>query len=75
MAEVPAQVYDPARLEAVRATGLLDTPAEENFDRLAGLAATLLRTPHAFVTVVDDTRSFWKSSIGLGGSRTRSVST
>jgi serine phosphatase RsbU (regulator of sigma subunit) len=62
---VPAQVFDPARLAAVRRTGLLDTGPEEAFDRLSRLAATLLGTPFAFVTVVDDTRSFWKSCIGV----------
>ncbi|GAA4567853.1 hypothetical protein GCM10023176_21040 [Micromonospora coerulea] len=62
---VPAAVFDPARLAAVRRTGLLDTGPEEAFDRLTRLAATLLGTPFAFVTVVDDTRSFWKSCIGV----------
>ncbi|GAA2502147.1 histidine kinase [Winogradskya humida] len=62
---VPAQVLDPARLAAVRRTGLLDTGAEEPFDRLTGLTATLLGTPFAFVTLVDENRSFWKSCIGI----------
>ncbi len=61
---VPQAVYDPDRLAAVHATGLLDTGPEESFDRLAGLAAMLLDTPLAFVTLVDDRRSFWKSAIG-----------
>jgi serine phosphatase RsbU (regulator of sigma subunit) len=65
MSDLPKEIFDPVRLAAVRATGLLDTPAEENFDRLAGLASTLLRAPYAFVTVVDETRSFWKSCIGV----------
>ena len=64
-AAVPPEVFDPKRLLAVYATGLLDTAAEENFDRLAGLAAMLLHAPYAFVTVVDETRSFWKSCIGI----------
>ncbi|GAA4263816.1 PP2C family protein-serine/threonine phosphatase [Dactylosporangium darangshiense] len=59
------QVAVPARLAAVRRTGLLDTAAEEAFDRLTRLAATLLGAPYAFVTVVDETRSFWKSCIGV----------
>lgn len=62
---VPAVVFDPARLAAVRRTGLLDTGPEEAFDRLTRLAATLLGTPFAFVTVVDQTRSFWKSCAGM----------
>lgn len=59
------RVADPARLAAVRATGLLDTPAEEPFDRLARLAAVTLEAPLAFVTVVDEQRSFWKACIGV----------
>ncbi|WP_167761183.1 SpoIIE family protein phosphatase [Geodermatophilus sp. DF01_2] len=58
-------VRTPARLAAVRASGLLDTPREEPFDRLTALAAELLDTPFAFVTVVDDRRSFWKSCLGI----------
>ncbi|GID97681.1 histidine kinase [Amorphoplanes digitatis] len=65
---MPDAVFDPARLAAVRRTGLLDTGPDEPFDRLARLAATLLGTPFAFVTVVDDTRSFWKSCVGIDSS-------
>jgi phosphoserine phosphatase RsbU/P len=61
---VPRAVFDPERLAAVHATGLLDTGAEDNFDRLASLAAMLLEAPMAFVTLVDDRRSFWKSAVG-----------
>jgi serine phosphatase RsbU (regulator of sigma subunit) len=61
---VPEAVFHPDRLAAVRATGLLDTGPEDNFDRLASLAAMLLDAPMAFVTLVDERRSFWKSAIG-----------
>jgi sigma-B regulation protein RsbU (phosphoserine phosphatase) len=61
---VPEAVYDPGRLAAVHATGLLDTGPEDNFDRLASLAAMLLDAPMAFVTLVDERRSFWKSAVG-----------
>ena len=66
-AGLPGQIFDPDRLAAVRRTGLLDTAPEEAFDRLTRLAATLLGTPFAFVTVVDDQRSFWKSRSGVTG--------
>ena len=62
---VPAAVGDPRRLAAVGQSGLLDTGPDEAFDRLARLAATVLEAPVAFVTVVDETRSFWKSCIGV----------
>lgn len=55
----------PERLAAVDATRLLDTGADEAFDRLARLAGALLKVPFAFVTVVDGSRSFWKSCIGV----------
>ena len=61
----PAAVRDPDRLQAVRNSGLLDTPAEERFDRLTRVAAHALRAPVALITVVEDDRQFVKSSIGL----------
>lgn len=59
-------VLDPARLQAVRDTGLLDSPPEPAFDQLTSLAALLLRTPLAFLTLIDEHRSFWKSCVGAG---------
>jgi len=56
---------DPARLAALRAVALLDTPAEEAFDRLARLAVTCLNVPIALVTLIDADRLFLKSCIGL----------
>ncbi len=68
-------VTDPRRLSAVRASGLLDSPPEEAFDRLTALAATLLGARFAFLTAVDDRRSFWKSTFGLppGSARQNTV--
>ncbi|HEV2148765.1 MAG TPA: GAF domain-containing protein [Longimicrobiaceae bacterium] len=60
-----ALVRDPSRLAALRQAALLDTPAEEGFDRLARLAARLLSAPVALVTLVDEDRQFFKSCIGL----------
>ena len=64
--DLPPEVFDRVRLAAVHASGLLDTAAEPVFDDLAGLAITITGAPMAFVTVVDERRSFWKSVIGLG---------
>ncbi|WP_306746402.1 PP2C family protein-serine/threonine phosphatase [Saccharothrix yanglingensis] len=61
---LPAGLSDPARLAAVRATGLLDTGPEEAFDDLARLAAAATGCTRAFITLVDDQRSFWKSRVG-----------
>lgn len=56
---------DPRRLQALQNTFLLDTPAEESFDRLSELAMRLLDAPVALVTLVDQNRQFFKSCIGL----------
>ena len=64
--EVNAARLDPARLQAVCDTGLLDTPAEESFDRLTRLATRLLEVPATFVSLVDAGRDFYKSTIGFG---------
>jgi serine phosphatase RsbU (regulator of sigma subunit) len=64
-------VRAPGRLVAVEATGLLDAEGEEAFDRLAGLARQLLRAPFAFLTVVDDQRSFWMARLGVPGDGAR----
>jgi serine phosphatase RsbU (regulator of sigma subunit) len=62
--EATPRVFDPVRLGAVRATGLLDTAPEDAFDELARLASAITAAPLAFITVVDDTRSYWKSVVG-----------
>ena len=56
---------DPVRLAALQQTNLLDTAAEEAFDRLARLAARLLAAPIALVTLVDTDRLFLKACLGL----------
>ena len=58
-------VLDPARLAELRRTGLLDSAAEEAFDRLTRLASRILRIPVALVSLVDEGRQFFKSQIGL----------
>jgi signal transduction histidine kinase/CheY-like chemotaxis protein len=56
---------DPQRLQALRATRLMDAPAEPGFDRLAALAQRLLGVPTALVTLVDDTRQFFMACVGV----------
>jgi len=58
-------VRDARRLQALRQLALLDTPAEEAFDRLTRLASTTLRAPVALVSLVDENRQFFKSQCGL----------
>lgn len=54
------------RLEAVRATGLLDSPPSGGFDRLTRIGAQLLGVPATFVSLVDEHRDFYVSHCGFG---------
>ncbi len=60
-----AKTRDPGRLTALKRLALLDTPAEQAFDRLSRLAAKILHAPVALLTLVDGDRAFFKSSVGL----------
>ena len=62
---VASAVRDPARLDGLRRLRLLDTPADEAYDRLTRLAAKLLNAPVALVSLVDEDRQFFKSCVGL----------
>jgi GAF domain-containing protein len=70
MSMLPSQslseaLANPERLTALRRVDLLDTPAEEAFDRLTRLATKLLDVPVALVNFVDEERQFLKSALGL----------
>jgi phosphoribosyl 1,2-cyclic phosphodiesterase len=58
------------RLAAVHRLGLLDTDAEERFDRHARIAAAALDAPIALVTLVDRERQWFKSHQGFEFSET-----
>ncbi|NBB85019.1 MAG: PAS domain S-box protein [Bacteroidetes bacterium] len=62
----PASLLNaPQRLAALRRYGIMDTPAEEAFDRLTRLAARVLDVPIALITLLDDERQWFKSCVGL----------
>ncbi len=52
------------RLATLRSLNVLDTPAEERFDRLARLARKLFDVPVAAVSLVDSDRTWFKSCFG-----------
>jgi PAS domain S-box-containing protein len=58
-------VQDPARLARLKSLDLLDSPAEEAFDRLTWFGSAITRAPVALVSLVDDRRQFFKSAVGL----------
>lgn len=63
--DVSRVVHDPPRLAALHRSGLLDTPPEEDFDRLTRQVTASLGVPVALVTLVDEGRQFLKSCVGL----------
>lgn len=64
--ENPGQpLQEPRRLEALYATGLMDSEVSDRYDRLTRLASNLLGAPVALVSLVDDRRQFFQSSLGL----------
>ena len=65
MTHLEGVLRDPARLAALQRAALLDTSAEEAYDRLARLTCDVLKVPVALVSLVDGDRQFLKSCVGL----------
>jgi GAF domain-containing protein len=59
------KLREPRRLAAVRATGLVDGPADHGLETLAGLCAKLLAVPVALISLVEAERQFLTASCGL----------
>jgi GAF domain-containing protein len=62
---VPRPDDEPARLTALHATGLMDSPPEPEFDFLAAVAAQLCDAPFAAVSLVDRERVWVKAAVGF----------
>ena len=58
------------RRRALYRLALLDTPAEERFDRITRTAARLFDVPIALVSLVDTNRQWFKSCLGLAARET-----
>ena len=62
---VPLPPNEVQRLIALETYKILDTPAEESFDNLAELAATICGVPIAFISLMDKDRQWFKARFGL----------
>ena len=58
------------RLEALRRYEMLDSAPEQDFDDITLLAAHICGTPIATITLVDESRQWFKSRIGVPGCET-----
>ena len=63
-------IDEAARLKALRSLNILDTPSEERFDRLTRIAKRIFDVPIALVSLVDEDRQWFKSSVGLNVNET-----
>ena len=63
-------INETERQAAVRALGILDTSAEERFDRITRLAKGIFEVPIAYVAIVDGDRQWFKSKQGLNACQT-----
>jgi eukaryotic-like serine/threonine-protein kinase len=63
-AEVDRPANEADRLKAVYSYELLSTPPDDAFDRITSMAARVLRTPVAIVSVVDHDRIWFTSAHG-----------
>ncbi len=70
MIEAPLPPDEAARVRALHDLGLLFTPAEERFERITRLAARVLRTPMALVSLVDSRIQWFKAAHGVRATET-----
>ena len=58
------------RLKALESLKIMDTPAEQRFDRITRLAKRMFDVPIALITLLDEERQWFKSKFGLDASET-----
>ena len=68
--EVADQQQESARLAALYATGILDTPPEPGYDAITRLAAEYFQADSAAIAFADESRVWMKSCWRPGDSRT-----
>jgi len=69
-APFPMAADEATRLAALAASGLVDSPSEERFDRIVRLASMATDSPIALVSLLTARRQWFKARIGLGPQQT-----
>ena len=68
--KAPTPDNEAQRLAALREYHILDTAAEEAYDDITALAAYLCNVPIAMISLVDESRQWFKSKLGLNQQET-----
>ncbi|QNA88936.1 GAF domain-containing protein [Massilia sp. Dwa41.01b] len=64
-ARFPVPADEGQRLAAVAAAHLVDTPAEERYDRIVRLASKVTESPIALISILTAKRQWFKARVGL----------
>ena len=70
MIPAPIPENEKERLADLHAMNLLDTPPEEQFDRVVQLAKDIFDMPITYIALVDADRQWFKAKCGLAGDQT-----
>jgi len=70
MVAAPMPVNEQKRLQALYNLELLDTPYEEEFEEIVRIASRICNTPISTVTLIDSSRQWFKSKLGLSDPET-----
>lgn len=68
--KIPVPENERNRLEALKQYSILDTAPEESFDRITRIAAAYLGVPIVLISLIDETRQWFKSRYGLDAQET-----
>jgi tRNA A-37 threonylcarbamoyl transferase component Bud32 len=70
MKPAPLPANEASRIAALLSCGVLDTQPEPSFNHIAQLASMLCGTPIALVSLVDESRQWFKARVGLSACET-----
>ena len=70
MSAAPLPSHEVKRLDALRQYDVLDTPPDAAFDDITRLAAQALKAPISLISLIDETRQWFKSHFGFDSTHT-----